>query len=139
MAEGRLKLVIGEPTNNATNGVLASASQQAYPINIIVNADESNSSIFKCALRCDSGYKTVGEWEISFQGTTASMWSVADGVAYNTEEDAIFANYTASLTSTATITDKNRVIWLKASTDGTENSQVDTSVSMRVYGRCVPS
>lgn len=139
MPEGQLKLVVNDPTQNATDGTLASQVLQAYPVNVIINTGEANHKLFKAAIRCDSGMQTVGPWEITFVGDTAERWSIADGVAYSTEADAEYATYTASLTSSAVVTDKNHVVWLKAETDGTEAAQVDTTVSVRVWGRVVPA
>lgn len=139
MPEGQLKLVVNDPTQNATDGTLASQVLQAYPVNVIINTGEANHKLFKAAIRCDSGMQTVGPWEITLVGDTAARWSIADGVAYSTEADAEYATYTASLTSSAVVTDKNHVVWLKAETDGTEAAQVDTTVSVRVWGRVVPA
>jgi hypothetical protein len=82
---------------------------------------------------------TTGAWEVSFIGTTAHTWSVADGALYPTEALAETATYTASLTLSDVIRNTNRVLWLKASTDGVEGNVVDTSVSLRVWGRTVPN
>jgi len=139
MAEGQLKLVVDNPTESGTDGILASQSLQAYPVNVIINTGTANSTLFKCAIRCDVGWKTVGNWEISFVGTNANKWKVADGTGYITEEMAEFATYASTLTSSTVVDNKNHILWLKASTDGTETAQVDTSVQIRVYGRCVPS
>jgi hypothetical protein len=139
MPEGQLKLVVNDPTQNATDGTLASQVLQTYPVNVIINTGEANHKLFKAAIRCDSGMQTVGPWEITFVGDTATKWSIADGVAYSTEADAEYATYNASLTSSTVVTDKNHVVWLKAETDGTETAQVDTSVQVRVWGRVVPA
>jgi hypothetical protein len=139
MPEGQLKLVVNDPTQNATDGTLASQVLQTYPVNVIINTGEANHKLFKAAIRCDSGMQTVGPWEITFVGDTAARWSIADGVAYSTEAEAEYAIYNASLTSSSVVTDKNHVIWLKAETDGTEAAQVDTSVQVRVWGRVVPA
>jgi hypothetical protein len=139
MPEGQLKLVVNNPTQNARDGTLASQSLQAYPVNVIINTGEANHTLFKAAVRCETGKQTVGPWEITFVGTTATRWTVADGTDYYDAEDAEFATYGSSLTSSAVVGDKNHVIWLRAETNGSEPSQVDTSVQVRVYGRCVPS
>jgi hypothetical protein len=139
MPEGQLKLVVNDPTQNATDGTLASQVLQTYPVNVIINTGEANHKLFKAAIRCDSGMQTVGPWEITFVGDTAARWSIADGVAYSTEAEAEYAIYNASLTSSTVVTDKNHVVWLKAETDGTEAAQVDTSVQVRVWGRVVPA
>jgi hypothetical protein len=136
---GHLRLVTNNPTQGGTNGTVTPISAATIPINAIVNTGTANHSLVKVALRCDDGYMTTGEWEVSFVGTTAARWSVADGALYPTEESAETATYTPSLTINSVVGSTNRVLWLKASTDGTEENAVDTSVSLRVWGRTVPN
>lgn len=135
---GILKLVTNNPTGNAKDGKLITLPTSTIPINIIVNTGEANHSLLKVAVRCDAGYKTTGPWEVSFVGDTASAWSVADGEVYPNEELAETATYTSSLTINSVVGETNHVLWLKASTDGTEASTVDTSVSLRLWARTVP-
>ena len=139
MAEGQLKMVVSNPTQNGTDGTLASQVLQSYPVNLIINTGESNHTLYKIALRCDEGWQTVGTWEVSFVGTTSARWSIADGVSYPNEALAEYAEYYPSIAGNAVINSRNHVLWLKAETDGTEPAQVDTSVQVRVYGRCVPA
>lgn len=139
MAEGQLKMIVANPTQNGTDGTLASQVLQSYPINLAINTGESNHMLYKIALRCDDGWQTIGTWEVSFIGTTSDRWSIADGASYPNEALAEYAEYAPSITGDAVIGSRNHVLWLKAETDGTEPAQVDTSVQVRVYGRCVPS
>jgi hypothetical protein len=136
---GHLRLITNNPTQGDKDGTVTPIPTTTIPINAIVNTGEANHSLVKVALRCDEGYMTTGDWEVSFIGTTANNWSVADGAFYPTEELAETATYTDSLTLNNVISNRNRVLWLKASTDGVEGNVVDTSVSLRVWGRTVPS
>ena len=136
---GYIRLVINNPTQGGKDGTVTPIPTTTIPINAIVNTGTANHSLVKIALRCDDGYMTAGAWEVSFVGTTAARWSVADGALYPTEELAETATYTPSLTLSNVIGNTNRELWLKASTDGAEGSVVDTSVSLRVWGRTVPS
>ena len=136
---GHLRLIINNPTQGGKDGTVTPIPAATIPINAIVNTGEANHSLVKVALRCDGGYMTTGEWEVSFVGTTAERWSVADGALYPTEELAETATYTSSLTLSDVIRNTNHVLWLKATTDGAEGSVVDTSVSLRVWGRTVPN
>ena len=136
---GHLRLITNNPTQGGTDGTVTPIPAATIPINAIVNTGTANHSLVKVALRCDEGYMTTGDWEVSFIGTTANNWSVADGAFYPTEELAETATYTDSLTLSDVIRNTNRVLWLKASTDGVESNVVDTSVSLRVWGRTVPS
>ena len=136
---GHLRLITNNPTQGGKDGAVVPIPTATIPINAIVNTGEANHSLVKVALRCDDGYMTTGDWEVSFIGTTAVRWSIADGALYPTEELAETATYTDSLTLSDVIRNTNRVVWLKANTDGAEGSVVDTSVSLRVWGRTVPS
>ena len=136
---GHLRLITNNPTQGGTNGTVTPIPAATIPINAIVNTGTANHALVKVALRCDDGYMTTGEWEVSFVGTTAARWSVADGALYPTEESAETAVFSSSLTLSDVIHNTNRVLWLKASTDGTEENIVDTSVSLRVWGRTVPN
>ena len=136
---GHLRLITNNPTQGGKDGTVTPIPTTAIPINAIVNTGTANHSLVKVALRCDDDYMTTGAWEVSFVGTTAARWNVADGALYPTDELAETATYTPSLTLSDVIGNTNRVLWLKASTDGAEGSVVDTSVSLRVWGRTVPS
>lgn len=136
---GHLRLVTNNPTQGGKDGTVTPIPTTAIPINAIVNTGAANHSLVKVALRCDDGYMTTGVWEVSFVGTTDRRWSVADGALCPNEEFAETATYTDSLTLNDVIKNTNRVLWLKASTDGVEGNVVDTSVSLRVWGRTVPN
>ena len=136
---GNLRLVTDNPTNGGKDGKVITLPTSTIPINAIVNTGEANHTLVKVALRCNDGYMTTGQWEVSFIGTTASAWSVADGALYPNAELAETATYTSSLTLNTIISDTNHVLWLKASTNGEEANTVDTSVSLRLWYRTVPS
>ena len=136
---GHLRLIINNPTQGGKDGTVTPIPTTTIPVNVIVNTGTANHTLVKVALRCDVGYMTTGAWGVSFVGTTAARWSVADGALYPTEELAEAATYTPSLALSNVIGSTNRVLWLKASTDGAEGNAVDTSVSLRVWGRTVPN
>jgi hypothetical protein len=136
---GHLRLITNNPTQGGKDGTVTPIPTTTIPINAIVNTGDANHSLVKVALRCDDGYMTTGDWEVSFIGTTSTRWSVADGMLYPTEDMAETATYSSSLTLDSVIKNTNRVLWLKASTDGVEGNVVDTSVSLRIWGRTVPS
>lgn len=136
---GHLRLITNNPTQGGKDGTVTQIPTTTIPINAIVNTGTANHSLVKVALRCDEGYMTTGDWEVSFVGTTANRWAIADGALYPTEELAETATYADSLTLSDVIRNTNRVLWLKASTDGVEGNVVDTSVSLRIWGRTVPS
>lgn len=136
--EGTIELLIDNPTAGGTDGTPVSQSTQSYPVNVIINAAESNYAIIKAALRCTSGFKSSGDVQISFSGGTTRFWGVAADDSYVDAEAAAYATYSSTLTL-QDIGDTNHVIWFKVSTDGTESSVVDTSVKINLYGRVLPT
>ena len=77
---GHLRLITNNPTQGGKDGTVTPIPTTTIPINAIVNTGTANHTLVKVALRCDVGYMTTGEWEVSFVGTTAARWSVADGL-----------------------------------------------------------
>lgn len=136
---GHLRLITNNPMQGGNNGTVTPIPTTTIPINAIVNVGLANHVLVKCALRCDAGYATTGEVELSFVGDTKTKWSIADGAMFPTMESAEMATYTPTLSLDSVINDRNHVIWLKASTDGNEPNMVDTTVSLRVWGRTVPN
>jgi hypothetical protein len=136
---GHIRLVTNNPTQGGKNGSIVPIPTTNIPINAIVNVGLANHVLVKCALRCDNGYATTGDVELSFVGDTKTKWGIADGAMFPTMESAEMATYTPTLTLDSVINDRNHVIWLKAITDGDEPNMVDTTVSLRVWGRTVPN
>lgn len=137
MAEGKLNLIIDNPTDEWTDGKPAADSTQAYPVNMVINTSTASHALYKAALRCASGYKTSDEWELSFAGPSAGAWRIADGPVYANAQDAEDAEYKESLASSETIGETNHVIWLKAMTNGETENTVDVSTVLRLRGKCV--
>ena len=137
--EGKIELIIDNPTSGGADGRVASESTQEYPVNVIVDTREANHTIVKAALRCNSGFKTTGNTVVTFTGGTAARWQIADDDSYLDVEAAEEADYADSLILNSSIGDTNHLIWLKVSTDGAESAVVDTSVRINVYGRTVPA
>ena len=138
MKQGVLELIKGNPSAGERDGEVVSETTQRFPINVIVNAMTSNHTIVKLAVRCTEGYRTTGTSLISFSGATAKMWQVAPDDSYVDEEAAEAAVYEDVLQISDSVGDTNHIIWIKVSTDGTEDVMVDTSVVVNVYGRVIP-
>ena len=136
--EGTIEFLIDNPTAGATDGFPVSQSTQLYPVNVVLDVGISNFKIVKAAVRCTEGFESTGDVQIAFSGGTSARWGIADDDSYIDEEAAEAATYTSTLTL-QNIGDTNHIVWLKASTDGTESSVVDTSVKINVYGRVVPT
>ena len=61
------------PTTGGTDGNAVSQNgAQTNPVSVTLDASISQSDTVKLALRCDSGYQTVGNTTIAASGTTAS-------------------------------------------------------------------
>lgn len=138
MDEGTIELIMGNPNGGDQSGVIVSERSQQFPVTAIVNTKFANHTILKMALRCSSGFQTVGTTLLSFTGATAAMWQVASDDYYVDESAAEEATYTDTLQIDDVIDDTNHIIWFKVSTDGVEGAVVDTSVVVNVYGMTVP-
>ena len=139
MTEGKIELILDNPTRDKKDGSIASESTQDYPVNVIVNTKTANHTIFKVALRCTEGYRSTGIVNISAVGDMQARWGFAIDDYYPDEEAAESATYSRSLDISSTIKDTNFIIWAKVTTDGEEVAQVDTSVRLAVYGNVVPT
>ena len=137
--DGAIRLYIDNPTKGGTDGQEVSESSQEFPLGVIVNTKTDNYVVVKAALRCDSGFRTVGSTEIIFEGDTSARWQIADDDNYVNEEIAGLADYGYSLVIDNIIGDTNHIIWLKISATDTEPAKVDTSVKVHVYGNTVPA
>jgi hypothetical protein len=109
------------PTTGGTDGnVVSQNGAQTNPVSVTLDASISQSETVKLALRCDSGYQTVGNTTIAASGTTASKWSFC-----LTEN----GTYTSTLTISTTIGTTNTIFYAKADSASSETPTTDTSVA----------
>lgn len=127
-----INLYTNNPTAGGTDGTVVSLDgTQTSPISVTLDKTKAESKAIKCAIRCDTGYKTSGDVTISLSGTTASKWKLA--------KDSSFADAAAALTGAtwadsiaiSGVTTANTVFWVKASSTTDENPSKDTSVSIK--------
>ena len=128
-----LNLYTNNPTAAGTDGTVISLSgAQTAPVSVTLDAAKAESKIVKCAIRCEAGYKTTGNTVISFTGTNAGKWSIADDANYSDATAAAAGTYASSLTISNEIGKTNKIFWLKAVSSSDENPTSDTSVSINV-------
>ena len=127
-----INLYTNNPTAGGTDGTVVSLDgTQTSPISVTLDKTKAESKAIKCAIRCDTGYKTSGDVTISLSGTTASKWKLA--------KDSNYADAAAALTSAAWadsivvsgVTTANTIFWAKAASSVDENTTKDTSVSIK--------
>ena len=86
-------------------------------------SDNEVSEPIKIEIKTDAGYKTLGSTNITFEGTTASKWTVCKTQS---------GDYTSSLAITDIITSEGISVYLKAQATSDEMPKNDTSVSIRL-------
>lgn len=139
MANAYLNVYTNNPTADGTDGTQVSTDgANTSPISATLDASKAESAKIKCALRCESGYKTSTDGvALSFEGTTATKWLVA----YSADNTGDTAPSESAFASTATIPvqieQKNVIFWVKATSTTDENPANDTSVKLKVSAKIV--
>jgi hypothetical protein len=121
----------GTITSGGTDGTLISEGDGSNPITVgPLNATiNEESAPIKLALRCDTGFTTVGNVVITPQGTNMDKWALA---LDNAGAAGTFGAYGASLTITDTISTTNKIFWARAKAVSTEDPVNDTTVDLTV-------
>lgn len=107
------------------NGRLISEGDLSNPLVVgpLNASDNEVSEPIKIEIKTDAGYKTLGSTNITFEGTTASKWTVCKTQS---------GDYTSSLAITDIITSEGVSVYLKAQATSDEMPKNDTSVSIRL-------
>ena len=133
MANAYINLYTGNPTAGGTDGTAVSIGDtEASPVSVTLNATNSETAIVKCALRCESGYKTSGNTVITFTGTSAAKWQIAADASYADATAAAAATFATSLTIPTAIDTTNTIVWLKALSSADESPANDTGADLQV-------
>ena len=116
----------GNPTVALTDGTLISENTELNPISVTLNASNNEiSSNIKLALRCETGYLTVGDLIITPTGDSASKWALSlDGIT--------FEAYGDPLTITSVIDATNTIFYVKARATSDETPVNDVSTDLIV-------
>ncbi len=130
MANPYINLYMGNPSEGGTEGTIVSLDgNRTSPVTFTLDATEEESGVQALALRCEEGYSTIGDTEITFTGETASKWSASlDG-----------AHYSESVTISSPITAQNTLFYVRATSSNDENPKNDTSVCIKVTAKVVPT
>ena len=124
MSNAYINIYKGNPTAAGTDGTAVSTGgTYTEPITVALNASEAETKKVKLAIRCESGYTTVGDTTIADSGDTNDRWKLC-----LTEN----GTYTDSITISSTIGTTNVIFWAQASSATTENPGTDRSVSLAV-------
>ena len=133
MANVCINLYTGNPTAGGTDGtVVSTGDTETSPVSVTLNATNSETAIVKCALRCETGYKTSGDTKITFTGTSAAKWQVAADNSYADATAAAAATFASTLTISTSIAATNTVVWLKALSSADESPANDTGTDLQV-------
>lgn len=116
------------PTEGGTDGVLVSEGTGLTPVEIgPLNAtNNEESSAIPLAIRCDTGYKTIGNVTITPVGTTKEKWALStDGTTWQT--------YGSGITISTEVGATNKLFYVKAkATDDEVDPVNDTTVDIKV-------
>ena len=86
-------------------------------------SDNEVSAPIAIELKCDSGYKTLGSTSVTFEGTTASKWTICETQS---------GEYQSSLSISDVITSTGKTVYVKAQATSDEMPKNDTGVSIRI-------
>ena len=113
-------------TSGGTDGTQVSEGDSTSPISCVLNASNNEiSSNIKLALRCETGYLTVGDLIITPTGDSASKWALSlDGIT--------FEAYGDPLTITSVIDATNTIFYVKARATSDETPVNDVSTDLIV-------
>ena len=119
-----INLYKDNPTADGTDGtVIATDSSATSPLEFTLDATKNEEKTTAIAIRCESGYKTVADSILSFDGTNKAKWSICQ------TETGIFAD---TLTITDTVEQKNILFYVKATSSSDEDPSNDTSVTLKL-------
>lgn len=132
-----LRLYMNNPTVGLTDGTEISAGDETLPINLTLDANQSESKAAKVAVRCDAGYLIEGDTKISFEGTNAAKWQVAPDDSYSDADTALTMAVWGSTLTLSAVAATNIVFWVKATSTAGEDPQNDRTVDIVAEGLVV--
>lgn len=127
-----ISIYTGNPTKDMNDGTVVSENGSfTSPLTVTLNATKEEVKYIKCAVRCMSGYATVGDTVLTFEGTNKDRWQMALDNDYD-DETIKSASFTNSLVISDEIENKNKIFWVRASSVKTETPNNDTGVSLKL-------
>ena len=135
-----MKIYINNPTADGTDGTAASeGGVQTNPIaaDLAVTDTDAAEVAVKCALRCDSGYKTTGNTTLKFVNSlgndyTSDNYKLAKDDSYANGAAAIAgATWSDTLAYTESLGATNTIFWVKLKAAAGTAPTNDTSISLK--------
>lgn len=140
-----LKIYSGNVTAGAQNGTeISSEHTLTNPITALLDSSKAESAVIKCAVRCDTGYKTSGATIIKFMywdgsayqetGGAMSKFKVALDNGYTEANVNSNVTWADSVTIQDDIEDENVLFWIKISSVQDEPPSKDNSIALTAKG-----
>lgn len=127
-----ISIYTGNPTKDMNDGTVVSENGSfTSPLTVTLNATKEEVKYIKCAVRCMSGYATVGDTVLTFEGANKDRWQMALDNDYD-DETVKSASFTSSLVISDEIENKNKIFWVRASSVKTETPSNDQGVSLKL-------
>ena len=127
-----ISIYTGNPTKDMNDGTVVSENGSfTSPLTVTLNANKEEVKYIKCAVRCMSGYATVGDTVLTFEGANKERWQMALDNDYD-DETVKSASFTSSLVISDEIENKNKIFWVRASSVKTETPSNDQGVSLKL-------
>lgn len=127
-----ISIYTGNPTKDMNDGTVVSENGSfTSPLTVTLNATKEEVKYIKCAVRCMSGYATVGDTVLTFEGANKERWQMALDNDYD-DETVKSASFTSSLVISDEIENKNKIFWVRASSVKTETPSNDQGVSLKL-------
>ena len=127
-----ISIYTGNPSKDGKDGTLISENGSfTSPLTVTLNATKEEVKYIKCAVRCMSGYATVGDTVLTFEGANKDRWQMALDNDYD-DETVKSASFTSSLVISDEIENKNKIFWVRASSVKTETPSNDQGVSLKL-------
>lgn len=124
MANSYINVYKGTVTAGATDGTCVSTDGvYTEPISVTLNATNNESKKIKLAIRCETGFTTVGDTTITDVNDLNDRWKLC------LTENGTYAD---TLTISSVINATNTIFWAQASSADTETPTADRSVSFAV-------
>lgn len=132
-----LHLYMNNPTAGDTDGTEISSGDDTLPLNVTLDANQSETKAVKCAVRCDTGYEVEGDTSIYFEGTNAEKWQVGTDEDYADAATALTMAQWGSTLILSGVAATNSVFWVKVSSTVGEDPQNDRTVDLIAEGLVV--
>lgn len=127
-----ISIYTGNPTKDMNDGTVVSENGSfTSPLTVTLNATKEEVKYIKCAVRCMSGYATVGDTVLSFEGASNDRWQLAIDNDYD-EESLETVSFSPSIIIHEEIDNHNKLFWVKVCSEKTESPRNDTDTALRL-------